>query len=363
MSLNLLKKFILYLPNFYFKTNCCGNCKTKLIDDLQLRGVHVLSYDNAMDNYLYNDSSYPEVNILYIWLTDNKYYSDDIFSQKKTELERELLLLLTGILGGKTISCNSYIKNDESYTVNQNLKIGFIDESIQYENINSNSKSIQKDEIYSNTGSPILLESENWDHLKENIKEYFNKIDENTIISYNYFKNNSDLLLFTFKRFKLRLNRYNYKIGEDKTCEKSIQVRTILNDFGLTTDVTSKQSYSKTHHYSIEFYSFSELKDKKNIINYENEKSQARKDDIFVDLRCKYLLDKEKMKMVDPNWGGDETPIYNQVLTYSQEIGCYDELKKFINHNKGTLEGSCHWFKSVHEVNKWIEGNLEYRFG
>ena len=86
-------KFILYLPNYYFTTNCCGKCKTKIIDDLELRGVRVLSYSNVMNNYIYNDSSYPEVNILYIWLTDNKYYSDDIYSQKKAELERDIIFI------------------------------------------------------------------------------------------------------------------------------------------------------------------------------------------------------------------------------------------------------------------------------
>ena len=361
MSSNF-NKFILYLPNYYFTTNCCGKCKTKIIDDLELRGVRVLSYRNVMNNYVYNDSSYPEVNILYIWLTDNKYYSDDIYSQKKAELEREILFLLTGILGGKTISCNSYIKNDDSFIFNQSVKTGVVEESLQYKDINSDSKSIQKDENYSNTGSPILLESEDWANLKINIKEYFNKIDKNTIVSFDYFNSNSDLLLFAFKRFKLRLNSYNYKIDEAKTSEKSIQVRTILNNYGLTGDISSKHSYSKIHNYNIEFYTFSDLNDKNNILKYEREKKQARKDDIFVDLRCKYLLDKEKMKIKDPNWGGDEKPIYNQVITYSKEIGCYDELKKFIDNNKGSLNGSCHWFKSISDVNQWIEDHLNYNF-
>ena len=84
--------------------------------------------------------------VLYIWLTDNKYYSDDIFL-KKTELEREILFLLTGILGGSEISCNSYIKNDESLILDQKFKTGLIDESVQYTDISGNSKSIQKMKI------------------------------------------------------------------------------------------------------------------------------------------------------------------------------------------------------------------------
>ena len=358
--MSLLKKFILYLPDIYFKTNCCGKCKTKIIDDLELRGVHVLSYENIMNNYTYNDSSFPEVSVLYIWLTDNKYYSDDVFSYKKTELEREILFLLTGILGGQTISCNSYIKTDESLLINQNLKIGLIDESVQYQDINSNTRSIQKDENYSNNGSEILIESENWEHLKEKIKEYFNKIDKNTIVSYNYFKTNSDLLLFSFKRYKLRLDTYNYKIDEERTSDKSIQVRTILNNYGLSTDINHKQSYSKTHHYTIKFYKFSELKEKNTKIKHERETNDLRKNDIFAELRYKYELNNKEMKNVYDDWGGDETDIYNGVINYSKEVGCYDKLKSFIDNNHGSLNGDCHWFKNKTNVNQWFETHLDF---
>ena len=359
MSFGLLKKFILYLPNIYFKENCFGKCNSKLIEKLLLRGIHVLSYDNIMNNYIYDDSNYPEVNILYIWLTDNKYYSDRIYSQKKTELEREILFLLTGILGGSKISCNSYIKTDESFILNQKINTGLIDESIQLKKINSESNSIEKDEIYSNTGSPILLESEDWEDLKENIKIYFNKIDNNTIISFNYLKNNSDLLLFTFKRFKLRLNTYHYKIDEEKSSEKSIQVRSILKEFGLSADLETKYSYSKTHLYNIEFYSLSDLKHNINKINYENEISENRKNDIFVDLRCKYILNNEQMIQKDPNWSGDEMPIYNQCIIHAKELNIYDKLKIYINENPRSLNGSCHWFKSRMEVDKWFNDNLD----
>ena len=210
------------------------------------------------------------------------------------------MFLLTGILGGAEISCNSYIKNDDSLVLNQKINSGLIDESIQYTDINSHSKSIQKNENYSNNGSPILLESENWTSLKERIKDYFEKIDKNTIVSYDYFQNNSDLLLFSFKRFKLRLDTYNYKIDEEKTMEKSIQIRTLLNKYGIDADLNMKNKYSKTHHYTIKFYKFSELREKYEKLKYDRERSERRKTDIFVDLRYKYELDKEKKKKKIP---------------------------------------------------------------
>ena len=262
-----------------------------------MRGVEVLPQSSSKNrDFLFDDCPLPDVNVLYIWLTDNKYYSDDIYSQKKTELEREILFLLTGILGGAEISCNSFIKNDDSLVLNQKFNSGLIEESIQYTDINSHSKSIQKNENYSNNGSPILLESENWTSLKEKIKDYFEKIDKNTIVSYDYFQNNSDLLLFSFKRFKLRLDTYNYKIDEEKAMEKSIQIRTLLNKHGIDADLNMKNKYSKTHHYTIKFYKFSELREKYEKLKYDRERSERRKTDIFVDLRFKYELDKEKKK-------------------------------------------------------------------
>jgi len=362
MRLGLLKKFILYLPDFYFKSNCCGRCNSKLIDTLQLRGIHVLSYENVMNNYLYDDSNYPEVNILYTWLTDNKYYSDRIFFKKKTELEREILLLLTGILGGETIECNSYLRINESISVNQTINAGLVDESVQLRQINSESNSIEKNEMYGNTGAPILLKSETWEELKENIKDYFHKIDENTIVSYNYFKNNSDLLLFAFKRFKLKLSDYHYKIEEDKSSEKSIQIRTILKEFGLSGDLESKYSYSKTHLYKIKFYTMEELNKIYDTELIQEKLSENRKNDIFSKLRYEYEINNNIMKKVYSDWGGDEKPIYNECINYAKQLNICEILQKWMDDNaSGEFNGCCHYFKSKGDVDWWFEQNLKVK--
>ena len=61
----------------------------------------------------------------------------------------------------------------------------------------------------------------------------------------------------------------------------------------------------------------------------------------------------------DPNWSGDEMPIYNQCIIYAKELNIYDKLKIYINKNPGSLNGSCHWFKSRMEVDKWFNDNLD----
>ena len=361
-AFGFIKKFIIYLPNYYFKQTCCGRCNCKLIENLNLRGVRVLSFENIQNNYLYDDSHYREVNILYIWLTDNKYYSDRIFSKKKTELEREMLFLLTGILGGSKISCTSYVKENNSLIMNQNTSTGLVEESVNMKQINSASNSIEKNEIYDNTGSPILLTSETWEDLKIKIHEYFSNIDKKTIVSYNYFKNNSDLLIFVFKRFKFKLLKYHYKIDEDRSCEKSIQVRIILKGYGLSGELESKHSESKMHLYDIEFYTMEELKKIYDTRQLQIKKKALRDQDIFSKLRYEYELNNILMKEIYSDWGGDEKPIYEAFINYVKELNILDKLNKWIEDNdQSKLNGQCHWFKSKSDVDYWLNENLKIK--
>ncbi len=352
-------KFILYLPKSYFNSSCCGRCNNMIIEDLEKSGIEVYSLNNIQWDNFYDDLEVPEVNVLYIWLSDNKYYNDRIYSEKKTELEREILFLLTGILGGQTISCNTYLRTDDTIDIKQDTDAGLVNESVQLKEISSHSKSVEKDEIYGNTGSPILLESKDWTDLKLNIMDYFSKIDNKTIISYSYFMNNSDLLLFAFKRFKLKLNNYNYKIIEDKTCEKSVQVRTALKKWGLNVNVDLKNKYSKLHHYNIEFHSVEELKIINDVNELEKKKREDRDTDIFARLRYEYELNNIIVRKQDPNWGGDEKPIYIEVVKYAKRLEIYDKLVEWINkNNSGVFNGICHTFKSKADIDYWFEQNL-----
>ena len=96
-------KFIIFLKHSYFKRSCLTPFKNKLINKLELRGVCIkpffssnftrnisrcnfcqsklrgmfLNHISMKDQgFTWDDNKIPEVNVLYIWLTDNKYYSD-----------------------------------------------------------------------------------------------------------------------------------------------------------------------------------------------------------------------------------------------------------------------------------------------
>ena len=128
------------------KCNCC--CKSVCCSEEKIRkkifkkliesGIEVL-YENDNENknesknenknknkkynLTYNDNSSPELNILYIHLNKNKYYTDTTYSQQKTDLEKEILFLITGLLGGKNISSNSYIPNSSLSISRQSFEL------------------------------------------------------------------------------------------------------------------------------------------------------------------------------------------------------------------------------------------------
>jgi len=348
--------------------SCCAQVsqETKLFNKLGKCGIDVL-YENEKTPYLgtYNDNPYPEVNVIYIRLTKNKYYSDSIFPQKKAELEREILLLLTGLLGGHRIKCNSQISNSEISSLSQSVQLTGVDESIQVkDNISENNK-IHRNEVFENTGAEILItgqelgdQLDGWNYILRRLGEIFEIIERTSIVSFDYFLQNSDLYTFVFKRYLLNLTNYVYRIEEDRTHEKSIQARFILQEYGLSTELDSKSTTSKIHEYIIEFHNFQDLKDHSDIKQMEQTYKEEREKDIFAKLRREYEFNNIIMKKYWPNWGGDEKPIYKEVIKYAKTKNIYDKLIEWMD--KGNcLCDPCHWFKSKIDVDIWFHDNLK----
>ena len=356
------EKYIIFVSKKYYnKQNCCSRCN-KFIEELESRGVSVKEY-KPTEHYLchFDDYTKPEINVLYIYLTKNKYYSDRLYNLKKVNLEREMLQFLTALLGASSITYKSYKNEDTNFSIEENINIGVVDETAKLIQINSEKKNIEKNEMYSGKGAHILYRSTTWEELKENIKEYFNELGDNTMICYDYFEQCPDLLVFVFKRFKFRLLTYKYKIEEIHNSEKSMQVRSILNKtIGLGLDVKSTKNSSKVHIYNIEFYSMTDIKENCEIQDLEEKQSIERTQDIFKQLRYEYEVNNVVMKKRYDDWGGDEKPIYKQCMVHAKERGMYDKLRKWIDqHGEGEFCGNCHWFKSCDDVDFWFDQNLK----
>ena len=361
---------IIFISQYHFKCSCitCGRKKeNKLIKNLMLQGILVLypECNDFIQNYSdckFNDNYSPDLNVLYIRLTDNKYYTDICYPQKKTEIEREILLFLTPLLGGSSVTYNLSISNEELMNVNQSLNAGVIEESINIHDLEKENTQFQRGENYGNTGSPILLESNTWKECKKKIKEIFSKIEDTSIISYEYFRNNSELYTFAYKRFLLQLTDYTYKIIEDRTSEKSAQVRFILDKWGgVEAQLEINQNISKTYEYKIKFYTRDLLKDsyykKKLLEKYEYQ----RNNDIFARLRHEYEINRQIMKKYWPDWNGEEKPMYKEVICFTKKLQVNDILEEWFQkdkHNRNILLDQCHYFKSKEDVIIWLKETL-----
>ena len=382
-------KFIIFLKHSYFKRSCLTPFKNKLINKLELRGVCIkpffssnftrnisrcnfcqsklrgmfLNHISMKDQgFTWDDNKIPEVNVLYIWLTDNKYYSDKIFSEKKTELERELLLIISGLLGAKSVEYEIKMHTNDILLVNEQLKGGgVVEQDIDYQGNESETNDTKIKEEYDNTGAGLLLKSPEFFDFKEQINKKLKLIDEYTKKGiYIYFNNSPELLLFTYKRSRLKLKSYNYQIKQERISEKSIQIRNVLYQYNLCGKIKTSHSKTKIYSYTINFYPIDELVQnyiERFKINYDNKKM---KEDIFYRLRVRYEEENIKMLTKNPEWIGNVQPIYEACLKYAEKINYRESLDKWIRDNvSGSFHSVCHLFKNKKDVNKWFKTNLE----
>ena len=88
--------------------------KNNIINILLDKGISIRYRDDirgiiSSKNKTFDDDISPKLNTLYIHLTGGDYYSDILYSKKKTEREREILFLLAAKLGASKIIYNTDI--------------------------------------------------------------------------------------------------------------------------------------------------------------------------------------------------------------------------------------------------------------
>ena len=381
-------KFIIFLKHSYFKRSCLTPFKNKLINELELRGICIKPffssnftrnisrcnlcqsrlrgmYRNHIDmkqtGFTWDDNTIPEVNVLYIWLTDNKYYSDKVYSEKKTELEREILLIIAGLLGAKTVECKVKLHTNDILLVNEGIKAsGVIEHDGSYENKNEETNDTKVREEYDNTGAGLLLRAPEFLDFKEQLNKKLRMIDDYTKKGICiYFNNSPELLLFAYKRSRLKLKQYNYQIKQEKISEKSIQIRNVMYHYGLCGKIKTTHSMSKIFTYMIDFYPLEEL-----IHNYTEkfhvlyDKNKIENDE-FYRIRIKY--EQENIKMLDknPEWIGNVQPMYDACLKFAEDSGYRNSLDKWIFDNpRGSFHSVCHLFKDKKDIIKWFDENI-----
>ena len=99
----------------------------------------------------------PEYNKLYIHLCGTLYFSDDNYSRYRMNLEKELLLLLSGYLGAKEINIiDNKTVNDET-NVSANVNIECATNDVGVGNTNNNTQKISIKETYSLKNQNLLF--------------------------------------------------------------------------------------------------------------------------------------------------------------------------------------------------------------
>ena len=243
-------KYIIFLKHSYFKKSCFTPFKNKLVSKLENRGVTVKPFFDSsyrgmyqkrlnkcscfcrrrfyrgmlMDNFSmrnpkirWDDNETPEANVLYIWLTNGRYYSDKIYSEKKTELEREVLLIIAGLLGAKTVDWQIKLHTNDILLVNENAKGGVVEQEVNYETKNEKSKDTSITEQYDNTGAELIIKAPEWIDFKNQLDTKLKIIDKYTKKGiYQYFINNSNLLMFTYKRSRLKLKNTIIRLNKKR---------------------------------------------------------------------------------------------------------------------------------------------------
>ena len=331
----MFHKYIIFLPNKYFKKSFFNSNHKKIKKSLNNKGIFIYNYEKSIkmmeENscFLFDDRPFPNINQLYIHLFNYEYYSDNLYSKRKIEKEKDMLILLSGILGIKKIEYS--IENKEIFfsKVDAGINIKNINSQIKYQKILKKNEDIYGVENYINKGSSIYL-SNDIDIINNEIKN----LDSN-IFSYDFYKNNLKLQTFVYKRIKFNMLEMEYTIEVDDVSDISISVKSCLMDYGIHIIITDDKYYNEIIKCKFEFYTNFELE----IALYEN---KMREHDKFLIIKDIYKINKN----IDN--------IYNYIVNDIINNTNKNKLKDWIIQNFNEFENACSNFKSTIEIKSWL---------
>ena len=350
--------YMMFLHERFFKKSFFRSLYDIVVKNLQNRGIMVVSINSIIDyqnentnNILsFNDNKYPDCNVLYIHLFNGTYYSDNIYSNKKLEKEREMLLLLAGKLGVRKIEYSTEIIETTYEKVAASVKVHDVDVGTKFAKNTKKSNGTKGCEIYLNRGAPVYLYSKTIDNVDENIKNKFGSMESN-IFSYEFYKKNYKLEAFVYKRFEFKMQQLDYTIEVEDISDKSFEIKSFLMGCGVGFAYENNVSHTEKINYKFEFFNDKELR----LAFFEIE--QRNKDE-FINIREVY--DNHADKNIAVNYIIDyvkkEIEIYEYMEKDSDEFkNLYKLFSNWINYqSKGHFEGICHNFFSAHQIHEWI---------
>ena len=361
-------KYIIFLQPHYFKYYIFKSIFKKIIKNLELKGIIVFNIETFIDElknnisppkilrtigskkildisdrtkvFLFDDMPYPNTNTLYILLLNNNnhyyYYNDTIYNQKKMEIEREMLFLLAGKLGVQYISYKTEIIETTISEASAGIDAKMINTSARYKKDTIIKKGISGKETYLNRGAPVYLKSNNLFDVEKNIEERMDMMTFN----YNFYKNNSKLQSFVYKRFEFKMSRLEYSIESEDISEISFAVKACFMNYGLNISFDKNISTIEKVKYTLDFFSDNELK-------YEFCRLNRYYLDKFFSIRELYDLDPDKEKAVQL--------ICEYVYEIASNSHHINKLELYIrNSQNNEFEQICSTFQSTLQIKNWL---------
>jgi hypothetical protein len=361
-----MNKYIIFLPDIIFSVKkCFYKCSKyiKLIKSLEKNGIDIIGETNKNSwinniniknniNLSFDYERQPELNKLYIYLCGSLYFSDDNYSRYRLNLEKELLLLLCGYLGGKKVSVITNNIDLKEQKISTDVNLNNNSNNIDISNTNKNHFTNKIKEIYTLETKNLLFEKDK-NEFEIKLFEKLIKINEDFV---EYYKICLKLQIFTSKRFDLRMCHYSYQLEEEFKNEKIIQVKTLLYNYGIGLQYINTNQIINSYLYDIIFYKNDEL-------FFYHERNLKCEKDIFCKLKNEYEIDKKIMKRdFYENWGGETNAIYEEVIKFAERNNIKDKLDKWFaneHNNYSKLMGDCHWFNSEIYVKKWLNEHIK----
>jgi len=350
--------YVIFLPEFYFIYSWYSfRYYRKIIKNLKNKGITVIniskvvSYQeaNGDSSLLFDDKKYPDPNILYIHLFNGLYYNDSIFNKRKIEKERDMLLLLAGKLGVSNLKFYSNITETTLINTGASIKVKGFENSVKYV---KNIKSYQGDngvEKYENSGSSIYITSANLNEFDDNIRKTLSTLKSN-IFNYDYYKKNSKLELFVYKRFEYKMSSLEYTIDVEDISDKTFAIKTCFMDYGIGINMDKSTSYTEKISYTFNFYNDKEIR----IQYYENIK---RQNDKFLNIR--EIYDYYKNKDIAVHFICDYVKkialntFYIDINTGKRD-NYYSKLLEVIRMSPEEFYSFCHTFTNTEQIRDWI---------
>ncbi len=354
------EKYIMFLNPIYFKKSFFKSLYNKVIKHLESKGIVVFNIMRAINDikirYKYNNTLlatydnniFPTTNTLYIHLVGRQYFNDSIYNKKKIELERDMLFLLAGKLGVKKINYETEIIETTISGIDGSAKLKGLTIASKFDKNILKKEGSKGSEEYLNNGSPIYLKSINLQEVEKNIEEKMGKLN---IFNYDFYKKNSKLESFVYKRYEFKMQKLEYFIETEDISDISFTVKSCFMNNGIDISFNKITNYSENIHYTLEFFTDLELKTEFGI-------SSRSYFDNFYNTRELYELIDDKDKSV--------YIIVEYVLEFSKNYkyknkitgntyNFYKHINNYIkNSEPGTFESQCHHFNSTYQIKNWI---------